>query len=191
MKKEIIKIKKNIFLYVNIRVLFLSLVTALIYLWSLPFSFFVVHSEEFQENSVNKNANGLVSSDIWSGYSLKTKIQYCEEDKNNKRDSQLCGQSIQLEKQDELFYEKLTHLNEVKPRMQPQAQKPIMIAPRVIVRKPVVLRISCAEKNDHPSYSDTKGKHMDEDCCPDPDEWPKPGCAYSPSSRALMLKRPK
>ena len=38
---------------------------------------------------------------------------------------------------------------------------------------------SCAAKNDHPSYSKTKGKHMDEDCCPDPDEWPNPRCSYS------------
>jgi hypothetical protein len=50
---------------------------------------------------------------------------------------------------------------------------------------------TCAEKNDHPGYSDTKGKHMDEDCCPDPDEWPKPGCAYSASGLSLMLKGAK
>jgi hypothetical protein len=52
-------------------------------------------------------------------------------------------------------------------------------------------RISCKESNDgHPSYSDTKGKHMDEDCCPDPDEWPEPGCIYSARGLALMLKGP-
>lgn len=49
-------------------------------------------------------------------------------------------------------------------------------------------RISCPEKNDHPSYSDTKGSHVDEDCCPDPDEWPKPGCIYSPEGYAIMKK---
>jgi len=50
---------------------------------------------------------------------------------------------------------------------------------------------SCAHKNDHPSYSKKgKGKHMDEDCCPDPDEWPNPGCAYSGSALSLMLGGP-
>lgn len=52
-------------------------------------------------------------------------------------------------------------------------------------------RISCKEAhNGHPSKSDTKGKHMDEDCCPDPDEWPKPGCIYNAEGLALMLKGP-
>jgi hypothetical protein len=49
----------------------------------------------------------------------------------------------------------------------------------------------CAEKNDHPRKSDTKGKHRDEDCCPDPDEWPKPGCAYSAAGLALMMSGPR
>jgi hypothetical protein len=53
-------------------------------------------------------------------------------------------------------------------------------------------RVSCREKNDgDPSKSQTKGKHQDEDCCPDPDEWPKPGCTYSPRGIALMLSGPK
>jgi hypothetical protein len=39
-------------------------------------------------------------------------------------------------------------------------------------------RIVCAEKNDHPSYSKTKGHHMDEDCCLDPDESRNPCCTY-------------
>jgi hypothetical protein len=50
---------------------------------------------------------------------------------------------------------------------------------------------TCAHKNDHPSYSDTKGKHMDEDCCPDPDEWPNPRCAYSGGQLGVMKAKPK
>jgi hypothetical protein len=49
----------------------------------------------------------------------------------------------------------------------------------------------CAEKNDHPKYSKTKGKHMDEDCCPDPDEWPNPKCAYSGGQLGVMRAKPK
>lgn len=48
---------------------------------------------------------------------------------------------------------------------------------------------SCAHPERKPSYSDTKGKHKDEDCCPDPDEWPDPKCRYSASDYAIMLKR--
>jgi len=39
-------------------------------------------------------------------------------------------------------------------------------------------RIVCAKKNDHPSRSKTKGHHMDEDCCMDPDESRNPCCSY-------------
>lgn len=37
----------------------------------------------------------------------------------------------------------------------------------------------CVHKNDHPRKSKTKKyRHMDEDCCMDPDEWPNPRCQY-------------
>lgn len=64
-------------------------------------------------------------------------------------------------------------------------------AAKAATYKAASVKVSCPEKNDgHPSKSKTKGKHMDEDCCPDPDEWPKPGCVYSASGRALMLSGP-
>jgi hypothetical protein len=48
----------------------------------------------------------------------------------------------------------------------------------------------CAHPERKPSKSDTKGKHMDEDCCPDPDEWPDPSCAYSAKDLAIMISPP-
>lgn len=60
--------------------------------------------------------------------------------------------------------------------------------PPVAPKKEASKAISCKHENDHPSYSKTKGKHMDEDCCPDPDERPKPGCVYSQKGIDLMLK---
>jgi hypothetical protein len=63
------------------------------------------------------------------------------------------------------------------------AVKPKVVAPRVSGG------IRCPEKIQHPSKSDTKGKHTDEDCCPDPDEYPKAGCAYSAHDYSIMLKR--
>jgi len=50
---------------------------------------------------------------------------------------------------------------------------------------------TCSHKKDHPRKSKNKGKHMDEDCCPDPDEWPNPRCAYSTKGLVIMLKGPK
>ncbi len=49
----------------------------------------------------------------------------------------------------------------------------------------------CPHPDKKPHKSKTKGKHMDEDCCPDPDEWANPKCAYSESGYKLMLNRPK
>ena len=56
---------------------------------------------------------------------------------------------------------------------------------------PPVAKGSCPHPDRKPSNSDTKGKHMDEDCCPDPDEWPNPGCAYSAHDYGVMMSGPK
>jgi hypothetical protein len=71
-------------------------------------------------------------------------------------------------------------------------QEPQIITGPYVRKTPLPIgpRISCREKNDHPRYSDTKGKHMDEDCCPDPDEWAKPGCVYSAKGYAIMISPP-
>lgn len=40
-------------------------------------------------------------------------------------------------------------------------------------------RLVCSNKNDHPSKSDkNKKKHLDMECCLDPDEYPNPHCYY-------------
>lgn len=49
---------------------------------------------------------------------------------------------------------------------------------------------TCAHKKDKPRKSKNKGRHMDEDCCPDPDEWPNPRCAYSAKGLAIMRSGP-
>lgn len=49
----------------------------------------------------------------------------------------------------------------------------------------------CPNPGQKPQKSQTKGRHVDEDCCPDPDEWPKSGCAYKASNYAIMLKGPR
>lgn len=88
----------------------------------------------------------------------------CAIDKNGRRNSEACG----IDQKDESLI--------------PPVKK-------IVARAPVVRKRSC-RNDDNPSYSDTKGKHVDEDCCPDPDEWPKPGCVYSASDYSVMLKGP-
>ena len=49
----------------------------------------------------------------------------------------------------------------------------------------------CPAKKDRPSISSRNNKnHMDEDCCSDYDEWPKPGCAYTAEDFEIMLPGP-
>lgn len=47
------------------------------------------------------------------------------------------------------------------------------------------------QKKSTPKKSKTKGKHMDEDCCPDPDEWANPKCEYSVRGYSVMIPNPK
>lgn len=59
------------------------------------------------------------------------------------------------------------------------------VVPRVSAPMPAVFavvngRLVCSKKNDHPSKSKKgKGRHMDMECCLDPDEYPNPNCHYS------------
>jgi hypothetical protein len=76
-----------------------------------------------------------------------------------------------------------SELNSILSTFKFKSADPIISRPRIVH----ALKISCPKGDDHPSMSDTKGKHMDEDCCPDPDEWPKPGCIYSAKGYSIML----
>jgi len=49
-------------------------------------------------------------------------------------------------------------------------------------------KLVCPHPNRKPMRSPNKGNHVDEDCCPDPDEWPNIACAYKPSDYKIMLK---
>lgn len=49
-------------------------------------------------------------------------------------------------------------------------------------------KLVCPHPNRKPMRSPNKGNHVDEDCCPDPDEWPNIACAYKPSDYSIMLK---
>lgn len=98
----------------------------------------------------------------------------CEKNKEQKKSSELCG------KDDEEEVKKIEDEKEEEERK------------RAAAAKPKIVKLSCREDDyGDPSESDTKGKHKDEDCCPDPDEWPKPGCTYDAHGYSIMLKGPK
>jgi hypothetical protein len=48
-------------------------------------------------------------------------------------------------------------------------------------------KLICPHPNRKPTRSPNQGKHVDEDCCPDPDEYPNAACAYKPSDYKIML----
>src|SRR4030042_5838860 len=96
------------------------------------------------------------------------------------------GQKMSLVKVSPEFYDIVSTLNFAEKTTVSQTAQTIA---KKIVSPPQVrfaTGASCNHKNDHPRKSKTKGKHMDEDCCPDPDEWPNPRCAYSGGGLGLM-----
>jgi hypothetical protein len=193
MKQKVDKIKKNIFLYVNFHVLIAALLSSAAYLWVKPLIFPMAHGEELPGNYENYDEQldySQPNSNLEGIYLPKTKTAYCEEDKIEKRDTALCGQSTELSDQERAAYEKMTQPAKINQQIQPINQGPATTG-KIAVRRPAVQKISCGVANDHPRKSDNKGKHQDEDCCPDPDEWPRPGCAYSAAGLALMLRGPK
>jgi len=69
------------------------------------------------------------------------------------------------------------------PKPKPPAARP-KPKPRITAPKPVSFKVVggklvCAKKNDKPRKSrQNKGKHLDMECCLDPDEYPNPWCTY-------------
>jgi len=66
---------------------------------------------------------------------------------------------------------------------------PKITAPRPVAAKSVGGKLVCAKKTDHPGKSKTnKKKHLDMECCLDPDEYPNPWCYYNPNVYGKYLK---
>lgn len=74
--------------------------------------------------------------------------------------------------------------------------KPVPPKPRITAPKPLAAtkrdaqgRMVCAKKNDKPGKSNKgKSKHLDMECCLDPDEYPNPWCYYPPEKYGKYLK---
>lgn len=74
--------------------------------------------------------------------------------------------------------------------------RPLVEKPRISAPKPIAAvngsgygGMTCAKKNDHPGKSNqNKGRHLDMECCLDPDEIPNPWCNYSSAKYQKYLK---
>ena len=103
----------------------------------------------------------------------------CLEDKTSKQSSDLCGKDqITLEQVDRMLAPRI--VVPAQPRL--RAEMPNSF-------KRVNGRLVCDKKNDHPGKSKkNKGKHMDMECCLDPDEYPNPNCYYDSDKYGKYLK---
>lgn len=74
--------------------------------------------------------------------------------------------------------------------------RPVAVAPRITAPKPAAEtrkdslgRMICKSGSDRPQKSNKgKGKHLDMECCLDPDEYPNPWCYYDPAKYGKYLK---
>ncbi len=75
------------------------------------------------------------------------------------------------------------------PTPAPVRRPAVPYAPHPFIFKVENGRKVCGTKNDHPRKSQKgKGKHMDMECCLDPDEYPNPHCYYPPEKYGKYLK---
>lgn len=71
----------------------------------------------------------------------------------------------------------------------PQIKKIISAPKPAWYKKDSLGRFVCAKKNDKPGKSKQgKDKHLDMECCLDPDEYPNPWCYYPPEKYGKYLK---
>lgn len=128
-----------------------------------------------------EKSEGLTSEDKKLAEDLNSIInsqdEKCKESKDKKRCTEEC-----VKNEEEL-------IAQMKEEERKAWRKYVASKPKLLGPSPS-RKISCPKDTKGARNSPDKGKHMDEDCCPDPDEWPKPGCRYSAAGLALMLKGP-
>jgi hypothetical protein len=75
----------------------------------------------------------------------------------------------------------------IRPKSKPVQKK--ITAPKPVAYKIFNGKMVCDKKNDKPSKSDkNKKKHLDMECCLDPDEYPNPHCHYDSVKYGKYLK---
>jgi hypothetical protein len=131
-----------------------------------------VKIDDLQKESIGENsAQNFLGEE--KDLNLSLIQERCQRNKLERESSELCGK-----------YEKDEVLERELKKIDDQARA------KILARNPAVGKGRCADPKDDPQKSQQgKGKHTDEDCCPDPDEYPDPRCYYTPAGYALMLKR--
>lgn len=111
----------------------------------------------------------------------------CQKNQLEKKSSELCGKDPQDEELDkELAH--LDYLEKLKKIKSVSRPKKINAPGPHVFEKDSSGRKVCNKSNDKPGKSDKgKGKHMDMECCLDPDEYPNPHCYYPPGKYGKFL----
>lgn len=116
--------------------------------------------------------------------------EHCLKSKELKKNSELCGEDFK----DEELEKELVRLDRLEKeallRRQSGYIKRSIRAPMPAAFKKVNGRLVCDKGDkDKPGKSKKgKGKHMDMECCLDPDEYPNPNCYYDPGKYGKYLK---
>lgn len=187
---EAIKIdwRKSGLSYEGVKIFAAGMLTAASIIWIGYYEFYsIAHSEPEIENAETKPEIDLeieeskVNAEALNDYKFKLSEEQCEEDKEQKKSSELCG------KDDEDELEKLENEMKIYTARKNYKPKPKGPMPYVFDKDSAGRRV-CNKKNDHPGKSkQDKSKHMDMECCLDPDEYPNPNCYYNPEKYGKYL----
>lgn len=127
---------------------------------------------------VNGNANSLQSNAQAAAKELELNVDALKIiAENQKADEEKIEEGLFPEFELMVKDFKLVDIKREKPKSAVTVKK--ITAKRPVSAKNVGGKLVCAKKNDKPRKSKKgKGKHLDLECCLDPDEYPNPWCSY-------------
>ncbi len=190
--RKIIKKELKFFSFEEMKIFTAGMLTAGTIMWIGNYGFLnIAHSEEISNAEAKPEMNLIVpeekkiNDEALNEYKFKLSDEQCEEDKEQKKSSNLCG------KDDEKELRRLEM--EMQNNISSKKYKPKVAGPVPYVSaRDSAGRMVCNKKNDHPQKSDKKSHkpgHMDMECCLDPDETPNPNCYYSPEKYGKYLSK--
>lgn len=140
-------------------------------------------AKENSDFEITESSELSADIELINKYKLKSPEKICEEAKGQKQSLDLCG------KDDKEEIERIAKEEKAEMQKKMAKRKPVIKAPGPYVfEKDSLGRKVCNKKNDHSGKSkQDKGKHMDMECCLDPDEIPNPHCYYSQSKYGKYL----
>ncbi len=129
-----------------------------------------------------------LEDEIKGGIIISLEEKKCLKDKKEKKSSELCGKDPKDEELDKDLA-RLDYLERLKKAKSVNRPKIINARSPAVYKTDSLGRKVCDKSNDKPSKSDKgKGRHMDMECCLDPDEYPNPHCYYPSGKYGKYLK---